>query len=195
MLNSISAERSPVFDLLDALDTPIFFKDLGGTYVFCNGAFSSLIDRTKHYIIGKTDFDLAPQSLAISYREADRTLFEHGGKQVHDTVVMVNDKTQDVRIVKKLITTASGTVSGVLGQIFILTESDFLAKRAFNQLTEREKEIMNLLLKGGSAKSIANVIGLSTNTVNGHLKNAYKKLKVHSKNAALHKVLQLNSYA
>ena len=48
-------------------------------------------------------------------------------------------------------------------------------------LTEREKEILHLLIKGISYKKIASDIFISIETVNSHIKNVYRKLDVHSR--------------
>ena len=50
-----------------------------------------------------------------------------------------------------------------------------------SNLTEREKEILNLLIKGNSYKEIAAGIYISVETLNSHIKNIYRKLNVHSR--------------
>jgi len=48
-------------------------------------------------------------------------------------------------------------------------------------LTDREKEILQLLIKGNSYKEIAGTIFISVETLNSHIKNIYRKLNVHSR--------------
>jgi DNA-binding NarL/FixJ family response regulator len=48
-------------------------------------------------------------------------------------------------------------------------------------LTEREKEILQLLMKGNSYKEIASALFISVETLNSHIKNIYRKLNVHSR--------------
>jgi len=48
-------------------------------------------------------------------------------------------------------------------------------------LTQREKEILQLLVKGFSYKEIAASCFISTLTLNSHIKNIYQKLDVHSR--------------
>lgn len=48
-------------------------------------------------------------------------------------------------------------------------------------LTDREKEILSLLIKGLSYKEIASNIFISIETLNSHIKNIYRKLNVHSR--------------
>jgi DNA-binding NarL/FixJ family response regulator len=50
-----------------------------------------------------------------------------------------------------------------------------------SNLTEREKEILLLLIKGLSYKEIASNIFISIETLNSHIKNIYRKLNVHSR--------------
>ena len=50
-----------------------------------------------------------------------------------------------------------------------------------NQLSEREKEVVQLLLQGKSNKLIALSLGISVRTVEFHLKNVYVKFQVSSR--------------
>ena len=50
-----------------------------------------------------------------------------------------------------------------------------------SNLTDREKEILRLLMKGLSYKEIASNIFISFETLNSHIKNIYRKLNVHSR--------------
>jgi DNA-binding NarL/FixJ family response regulator len=50
-----------------------------------------------------------------------------------------------------------------------------------SNLTEREKEILQLLIKGNSYKEIASALFISVETLNSHIKNIYRKLNVHSR--------------
>ena len=54
-------------------------------------------------------------------------------------------------------------------------------KNNFEQLTKREMEITNSILKGLSYKMIASDLGISLDTVRFFVKNIYRKLKINSK--------------
>jgi DNA-binding NarL/FixJ family response regulator len=56
------------------------------------------------------------------------------------------------------------------------------------KLSEREKEILNLLSQGLRYKEIADKLSLSTETVRTHIRNIYEKLQVNSRTDALNKV-------
>jgi len=57
-------------------------------------------------------------------------------------------------------------------------------------LTQREKEILSCLVKGMSYKMVANTCAISTDTVNTHIRNIYKKLHVNSKSEAVIKAIR-----
>lgn len=56
--------------------------------------------------------------------------------------------------------------------------------------TPREKQVVDELLKGFSYKEIANVLGISSTTVNDHLKNVYRKTGVRTKAELMRKILK-----
>jgi len=67
-----------------------------------------------------------------------------------------------------------------------------LGKQAENSfdLSSREKEILKCLVEGMSYKMIADACFISADTVNGHIKNIYRKLQVHSKGEAVAKAIK-----
>jgi DNA-binding NarL/FixJ family response regulator len=62
-------------------------------------------------------------------------------------------------------------------------------KREDFKLSDREVEILGLLVKGLSQKNIANELNLSPFTVNNHLKRIYQKLHVHNASEAVSKAI------
>lgn len=56
-----------------------------------------------------------------------------------------------------------------------------------DELTTREKEILQHLGRGLQYKAIADLLSLSTETVRTHIRNIYEKLQVHNKTEALRK--------
>jgi DNA-binding NarL/FixJ family response regulator len=51
---------------------------------------------------------------------------------------------------------------------------------SYDLLTDREKEILQLLAEGKSNKDVANLLNLSTNTVETHRTRIMQKLDLHS---------------
>lgn len=60
----------------------------------------------------------------------------------------------------------------------------------FVQLSEREKEILKLLVDGMSYKLIADKVSVSYETVHSHIKKIYEKLHVNSKSEAVVKAIR-----
>ena len=60
-----------------------------------------------------------------------------------------------------------------------------LEKTRVDMLTDREREILDLLAQGLSNKLIATRLYLSVRTVEGHLANIYSRLGVHSRTEAM----------
>ncbi|MEJ2103545.1 MAG: response regulator transcription factor [Ignavibacteriaceae bacterium] len=57
-------------------------------------------------------------------------------------------------------------------------------------LSEREMQILSLLVDGLSKKQIAEKIYLSHHTVDSHIRNIYAKLEVHSRSSAISKAIR-----
>jgi DNA-binding NarL/FixJ family response regulator len=62
-------------------------------------------------------------------------------------------------------------------------------KGSYYELTSKESEILQLLMKGFSVKVIAAEMNISYNTARTHLKNIYRKLHVNCGKEAIAKVL------
>jgi DNA-binding NarL/FixJ family response regulator len=58
-----------------------------------------------------------------------------------------------------------------------------------HNLTDRETEILGLLVKGNSYKMIADKSSISMDTVRSHIKKIYEKLHVHSQTEAVAKAI------
>jgi len=59
-------------------------------------------------------------------------------------------------------------------------------------LTVREIEVVSLLAKGKTYKEIAELLHISTSTVDSHAQNSYKKAGINNKTALLHKFLTVS---
>lgn len=58
-------------------------------------------------------------------------------------------------------------------------------------LTPREIEVLRHIARGLSYAEVGDELGVSTNTVTSHVKNAYRKLDVHTAAAAVMRAVEL----
>jgi PAS domain S-box len=65
--------------LIDAIPSPIFYKDTQGVYRGCNAAFEKYLGLPKEKIVGMSAHDLSPKELADKYLEMDLALLRQGG--------------------------------------------------------------------------------------------------------------------
>ncbi|MEO0558692.1 MAG: response regulator transcription factor [Bacteroidota bacterium] len=65
-----------------------------------------------------------------------------------------------------------------------------LAPQADYGLSDREREILHQLVDGLTKKQIAEQIHLSPHTIDGHIRNIYAKLHVHSRSEVVAKALR-----
>ena len=68
--------------------------------------------------------------------------------------------------------------------------TDMAAPKSNYEITNAEKEILQLLVRGNPKKQIAHDLGVSFHTVDTHLRNIYTKLQVHSRSEAVAKALK-----
>jgi DNA-binding NarL/FixJ family response regulator len=102
--------------------------------------------------------------------------------------VSLNDLKKQLDVVKQ----GGALISPEAAQIVVSRVNQFHApKKSFSndKLTPRENEVMEQLVNGFTYKEIASVLGISSTTVNDHLKNIYVKLGVNSKAELISKIL------
>ena len=63
------------------------------------------------------------------------------------------------------------------------------------RLTARESDVLRLLASGCTYALAADRLGVSPHTITSHIKNAYRKLGVHSGAAAVMRAVELRLFA
>jgi PAS domain S-box-containing protein len=75
-------DSSLLDSLLHSLPLNVYAKDRAGRFIFANNTYCKNIGRTAAEILGKTDFDLHPKTLAEKYLADDRKIMETGAIEI-----------------------------------------------------------------------------------------------------------------
>jgi len=81
-------------------------------------------------------------------------------------------------------------VSRLRNQVFLPTAPTVPAPRPLGELTEREREVLDLLARGLGTGEIADALSISSSTVRNHIRNILSKFHVHSRLEAVLYALQ-----
>jgi DNA-binding NarL/FixJ family response regulator len=107
-----------------------------------------------------------------------------------DGYILKNTEPEKLLMMLKELMNGGAMMSPFVAQkIFQHFRKNTQAKEEFN-LTKREKEILELLVKGNTYKMIASISFITVDTVKKHLKNIYHKLHVSCGTEAVVKAIQ-----
>ena len=130
--------------LLDAVPTPVFFKDREGLYLGCNRAFTEIMGVTAEEIRGKTVYELWPSEHAEMYHRKDIELMQNPKHQIYE--FKVKDKNGDIRPViyaKDVIRDHAGQVAGLVGAFL-----DISAQEKAQSEIKSQKDRIGWILEG-----------------------------------------------
>jgi len=102
-------------------------------------------------------------------------------------------KTAPPQILSSLKTCIAGgspMTPGVAKKVLTLFKKHIPVKNDDFSLTQRETEILNLLVDGLENQAIADKLFISVQTVRNHIRHIYDKLQVHSKSQAVVKAIR-----
>ena len=68
-----------------------------------------------------------------------------------------------------------------------LPSSKTAVNQEFTPLSEREQQVLEMVAKGFMQAEIADILGVSINTISTYIKRIYKKLAVNSRTSAVHR--------
>ena len=131
--------------LLDAVPTPVFYKDRDGRYIGCNRAFTDIMGVSSDQLAGKTVFELWPSELSETYHRKDIELMEHPQHQIYE--FSVRDREGTVRPViyaKDVFFDGAGQVAGIVGA-FLDISGLKQAEQALRESEVKFRELTELL--------------------------------------------------
>ena len=122
--------------LFHTIPSPIFCKDINGTYVDCNKEFEKYTGFERKDIIGKTAYDMFSQHLANKYNEMDLDLFRQPGRQIYESPIIYADGGKhDVVVNKGTYWNSDGNVAGLVGVMVDITERKLAEVKLERNLT------------------------------------------------------------
>jgi DNA-binding NarL/FixJ family response regulator len=96
---------------------------------------------------------------------------------------------QIVPAIKDVLNGGAPMTSSVAKQVLAFLPRNAGATAATDQLSDRETQLLQLLVKGFSYKMIADQLNITLETVRTHIKKIYKKLQVNSATEAAYKAV------
>ena len=137
-------------ELLDAIPTPIFYKDRAGRYQSVNRAFIELFGGTKSDLIGKTADESWPLEAADTVCAWDQALFQDPGVQVDETqITNRRGERRDLVFHKATVHAPDGGLHGLIGFVLDMTERRRTEEALRVSLAELERHDAQLLALNG----------------------------------------------
>ncbi len=136
--NKLKESEELLRKVFDVSDEIIFIKDLDGTYINANKAFSEIFERPLDEIIGKKDDEIFTKEEAKYLREVDKKIIETKKPQTTEDRLMVNEEKFIFYATKSPILDENGNVISICGFAKNITP---LKEK------EREKEELIMFLK------------------------------------------------
>ncbi len=131
----------------------------------------------------------ATQILMLTIYEDDANVFESlcAGASGY---LLKGGSTDKIIAAIKEVQAGGAPMNAQIAKKVLAMFTKIISPQADYSLTEREKEILNLLVSGKSQKQIASTLCLSPFTIATHMKNIYVKLHVHCRSEAVAKALK-----
>lgn len=130
--------------LIDTIPSPIYYKDIEGTYLGCNKSFEQLYGLDSAEIIGSTIDKIAPQETANALGESDKELFrqQDNSFQIFEHALTYADGSRhDALFYKAIYRDAKGDPAGLVGIIVDISQR----KEIEIALAEQHRFATNLL--------------------------------------------------
>lgn len=96
-------------------------------------------------------------------------------------------KTQPAKLIEAIqdIYQGGSPMSSTIARKVMTSFNEKKVTQPVDELSQREKDVLNMLGRGMQYKAIAAELSLSPETIRTHIRNIYEKLQVHTKEEAL----------
>jgi two-component system sensor histidine kinase/response regulator len=139
---SLEESQAVFHSLVESLPLNVLRKDLEGRIVFGNQRYCETIHRPLEDLLGKTDFDLFPEELAVKYRRDDLQVLKTGEHcqdiEEHRTP---DGETLHVEVLKGPVIDSSGTITGIQCMFWNVTD-----RVRAEQALQQERDLLRTLM-------------------------------------------------
>lgn len=106
----------------------VFYKDLKGTYIYCNREFCNCLGLTSNQIIGKTDKDIYKHNKQSKiFEEKDGEVIAYKSKRIYQTEIETqNQKRKHIEITKTPMLDRKNQVCGIVGMVRDITNTAYI---------------------------------------------------------------------
>lgn len=201
MIEHLFLSEIPGFDTLynhllnafDTTDADIFWKDKQGKYLGVNKKFLHYAAAQSYDdVIGRTDLDLSWAQWAPIMRQNDSEVIYSGIPKRIIEPCKVNNEICFFLNHKKPLLSRAGKIIGVFGiAIPLKRKNGTFSNLTLPGLTKRQTECVYYLMKGKTAKEIANILNRSHRTIEKHLDTLKMIWDCNSKSELLEKAFHI----
>lgn len=170
--------------LLDAIPSPVFFKDKGGHFLGCNKAYEDFRGITKENLRGKCVFDIAVPEDAAALHAMDLKLLSGSGSQTYATSLLQNSGSRrEVIYHKACFKNMKGEAAGLICVIQDITAQKTAENAVKSQNDELERRVLERTRSLEDANYELGVINRELELRRSEAEDAQKMLQQLSKAA------------
>lgn len=127
--------------ILDNMPFHAWMKDESGRYIAVNKSFETMAGKSAEEIIGKTDWDIWPATLARKYRDSDEYVMRSGKQLSFEQFILVEDNLEWAETFKMPIRDAAGKSVGTTGISRNITEH----RKLQQELKEQKRFLKSIM--------------------------------------------------
>ena len=156
-------------EIINAIPTPVFYKDRVGHYIGCNRAFEVFFDLTQHELISRSMRGINPLQPSELHEKIDRDCLSTNQPCRYEArLINAEGQEIDVIITKAPYLSDKGKSGGIVGTFTDITErkqSERMLQQMQGQIIQQEKMASIGQLAAGVAHEINNPMGFITSNL------------------------------
>jgi PAS domain S-box-containing protein len=143
---ALRASQSLYLSLVESLPQNIYRKDTAGRFTFANSRFCTTLGKSLEDVLGRTDFDFFPASLAEKNQANDRQVMASGQPlEIVEATDMAGAGRRFVQVVKTPLYSPAGAPIGIQGIFWDVTE-----RQRMEEALQRSEEHFRSLIENSS---------------------------------------------